>query len=144
MAGLFGGVSNSSGNNTGTSAKTILQYTAPANGGAKLTRFSVGLKGIDPAGQQGIFELVKGASSGTGTSVTVQKSHGHTGSIQGTAKEEFSAEPTGGTVLYRDTIHPQGKVNIPRDIILNPGETLGIRVTMPASVGYGATMNVEE
>jgi len=144
MAGLFGSLNASDGINTGTGAKTKLQYTAPANTGAKVTRFWLHGKGTDPAAAQGMFEIVKGATGGTGSTVNPAKSHGHTGSMQGTGKEDFSVEPTGGTVVYRDGMHPQGNKNIPRDFILNPGETLAIRTTMPASVGMEFGFNVEE
>jgi len=143
MAGLRGrAVANS--NTTTTSAKTMLQIAAPSTAGVRVDRCSISFDGTNPAGPKVKVELVKGATSGTGSSLTPAKVDGHTGSLTATAKENFSGEPSGGTVIFSEWVHPQSGYTAPEPIQLNPSETLGIRVTTATAVNAVSRMNFEE
>lgn len=144
MAGLEATAVATSGNSTGSSgAKTILQISAPANQGVRVKRVSVSFEGTSPTAGKIKVEVLKGATGGTGTNLTTQKKHGHGGSVQTTAKENFSGEPTGGTVLFTESVHPQGGYTAPEEFLI-VNETLGIRVTAPAAVNYNARIVFEE
>ncbi len=135
---------NSSLISTTTSVRTMLQYTAPTNTGAKISRMDFQPSGTDPAGAKGLIEIVKGATGGSGTTKNPVKNSGHTGSVQGTGKEDFSSEPTGGTVIHSQLLHPQDRFTYQVPTILNPGETLGIRVTFATSYPSRSSMVGEE
>ena len=144
MAGLEATAVATSGNSTGTSAKTILQIIAPANQGVRVKRLSVSFEGVSPTAGKIKVEVLKGATGGTATNLTVQKKHGHGGSVQTTAKENFTAEPGGSPViLFTESVHPQGGYTAPEEFLI-VNETLGIRVTAPAGVNYNARIVFEE
>jgi len=145
MAGLFCSLKSSVISVTATTAKTVAQLIAPAGAGAKVTRFHLDPSGASPTAAKGRWELVKGATGGSGSaSLSPVKSHGHTGSVVATGKEGFTGEPSGGTVIDSGLVHEQGSINIPREIVLNPGETLGLRVTMANSISVVGGFNYEE
>ena len=129
---------------TGTTAKTVLGYTAPASAGATVKRFGIQFKGTTPTDAPILVEALRGATSGTGTSVTPAKVSGHTGSAQGTAKENYSAEPSGGTVVARHLVHPQSGFVLPTEIQLNPAEQFTLRVTAGVSVSCVPSFDIEE
>lgn len=143
MSGLKGrAVANS--NSTTTSARTMLQIAAPSGAGVLVERASISFDGTTPTQAKVKVELVKGATGGTGTSLTTVKVEGHTGSLGTTAKENFSSEPTGGTVIFSEWVHPQSGYTAPEPIQLNPSETLGIRTTTATSVNAVSRMNFQE
>lgn len=136
---------NSSSVGTGSATtKTILQITAPASTGIRVTRASISFDGTSPTAGKALVELVKGATSGTGTNLTPLKVHGHTGSVQSTAKENFSGEPSGGSVAFSELVHTQSGYTAPEEIVLNPGETLAFRTNVPAAVNARARFRWEE
>ena len=145
MAGLIcAAVSSSIGTGSATT-KTLLQITAPANTGIRVTRVSVSFDGTSPTAGKAYCELVRGATSGTGTSLTPVKLHGHTGSVQSTAKENFTSEPSGGSSAgLAELVHTQAGYTSPEDILLNPGETLSVRTNVPAAVNARVRMRWEE
>lgn len=132
MARLFGKLS-SAAVATGTTAKTIAQIKAPSTHGICVKNWGVSFDGTSPTEAKVKVELVKGATSGTGSTNNPVKTHGHTGSIAATGKDNFSGEPTGGTVVATHYVHPQGNYQINDEIVLNPDETLGIRTTTTSS-----------
>lgn len=136
-------VSSSVGTGSATT-KTILQITAPANTGLRVTRASISFDGTSPTAAKALVELVKGATGGTGTNLTTLKLQGHTGSVQATAKENFTVEPTGGSVAFTEQVHTQSGYTAPEEIILNPGETLAFRTNVAAAVNARARFRYEE
>ena len=137
----FYDVLNSQGIATGTVAKTILQMTAPAQG-AIVPVQSIAFDGTASADGKILVELVRGTSAGTGTAVTpAARGSNNLASVPApTGKENFSAEPTGGTVIHRDYAAPYGNYVFPvGEVVLAPSEQLNIRVTSPA--GHNATGN---
>jgi len=126
-------------------AKTLWQATAPANFGLEVDPPAVGFDGTSTTAAKATIDVVKGATGGTGSSLTPTRVSGVTGAVQGTTKENFSAEPTGGATVYSEKWHTQGNWRYPRGkITLDPGETLAIRVTVPAAVPCSVSGDWEE
>lgn len=111
------------------SAKTLIRVAAPSTHGIVVSRLDYTFNGTDAAAAKVLVEFVKGSTSGTATSLTPAKRHGHTGSVAATAQHSFSGEPTGGTVMRHYYVSPAGGSITPDEFVLNPNETLGIRVT---------------
>ena len=143
MSGLRA-VAASNAMNTGTSAKTILQISAPAGAGLRVNKWGVHFGGISPTANKIDVEIITGATGGTATTLTPRKRDGHAGSVTMTAKEDFTAEPSGGTVVDSKLIHPQSGLEQPSDLIVPPGETWAIRVTANASVECRAFAETDE
>lgn len=144
MSGLKATAVSSAVGTGAATTKTILQITAPANQGLEVLRSSISFNGTSPTAGKALVEIVKGTTGGTGTNLPPAKLHGHTGSVQATAKENFTAEPTGGTVIFTEQVHPQSGYTAPELIILNPGETLAFRTNVPAAVDARARFQWEE
>lgn len=146
MAGLFCSLkTNGAISVTATTAKTIIQLVAPSGAGVRVTRFHLDPSGASPTATKGTWELVKSATGGSGNSSRAPvKSHGHTGSVTATGQQGYTSDPSGGTVIDSGLVHEQGSINIPREILLNPSETLGLRVTMANSISVAGGFNFEE
>ncbi len=144
MAGLIGHVKTSAAIASGAgSTKTILRITAPSTHGVRVTRASVSFDGTSPTAGKALVTLIKGATGGTGSSVTPEKIHGHTGSLGVTAKENFS-DGSGGVGVFEELIHTQQGYTAPEEILLNPSETLEFQTNIPASTGVRARFRWEE
>lgn len=143
MSGLRA-VAASNANNTGTATKTLVLVSAPANTGLKITKWGCHFGGISPTAGKIDVETLLAASGGTGTTLTPRKRDGHSGSVQSTSKEDYSAEPSGGTVIDSKLIHPQSGIEQPMDLIIPPGGSFSIRVTAAASVESRAFVEFEE
>lgn len=126
-------------------AKTVWQIKADAGTGIAVMPPRVAFDGTSTTAAKAVVEIVKGATGGTGSSNTPVRTRGTTGSLTATVKENFSAEPTGGNTIWSEKVHTQSAWQYPRgEILLDPGETLGIRVTIPAAVPVNACAEHEE
>lgn len=137
--------SSSVGTGTATT-KTILLIKAPANTGIRIRSWEISFDGTSPTAGKALVQLVKNTTSGTGTGTTLTpvKLAGHTGSVQATAKENYSAEPSGGTVIRSVLVHTQMSYASPEDLVLNPGEELSLVTNVPAAVNARSSMRWEE
>jgi hypothetical protein len=145
MAGTKGTLTTSSAISTGTTTKTILQHTSPASVATVVKRASISFDGNSPTANKILVQLVRSATGGTGTSrnpVKVNASDSET--IQSTGKENFSVEPSGGTVVFEELVHPQGGYTAPEEIKVKAGETLGFVVLAPAAVNCRARFLFDE
>lgn len=144
MAGLKGRI-GANAVATGTSTKTLLELSAPAGAGVRVKSFTCSFDGTSPTEAKPRVELLKGGTTGTGTSATPAKVSGHTGSITATGKSDNTVEPSGGTVIFRSRVHPQGGfIDFPVDILLNPGEMLALRTTATVSRNADVGFEFEE
>jgi len=126
-------------------AKTILQITAPAGHGIAVAPPAVAFDGTSTTAAKATIDVIKGATGGTGSALTPVRVKGATGAVTASAKESFSAEPTGGSTIHSEKWHTQGNWRYPGgEIVLDPGETLAIRVTIPATVPVSANAEHEE
>lgn len=149
MAGLK--VKLSSGEvTTGTLAnRTVLQYAAEANAGAKVNGLDITFTGTSATAGRILTQVVKGqtAGSGTGTTQNPTKISGHAGSVRGAGKKNFTAEPSGGTVIWSQQLPPNygGIIPLREPVQLDPGETLSIVVYNPGTaVNCNSNMDIEE
>lgn len=127
-----------------TNRKTLLQYTAPASSGGRVKRAGISFDGTSPtAGKIEVF-LGKGISGGTATTRNPQKVSGHTGSVQGSGKEDYSSEPTGNVDIKSVMVHPQSGYDCNLDVVLNPGETFFVACKAPSAVNAWTWFEIEE
>jgi hypothetical protein len=123
--------------------KTILQVTAPAATPLAVPRIIVTGDGTSATAAKMRVDVVRGATGGTGSNVTVPETNSNNpASTTGpTAKENFSVEPAGGTVIHSEPLAPYGSFPLTLgEVLLAPGETLGIRVNAGAAVNIAVNM----
>lgn len=149
MAGTRTVALTNAGINTGTIPKTILQIAASANIALFATKVHVSFDGTVANAAKVLVEVVRSATGGTGTSLTsadaprnVNASESET--PQYTAKQEFTAEPTGGKVIARRWVHPQADYTFNLPCKVKAGETLGVRCTTTSAVNCHASIECEE
>jgi hypothetical protein len=130
--------------------KTILQIVAAANHRVKVLGFEIGFKGISPTEVPVLVQACVQTTAGTMTAATPVKLNDDDGeTLQTTAQHTATVEPTTGNVKWAVPIHPQTHRSVVfppgRELIINGGDKLGIRVTSPAQSGtVNITAIVEE
>ncbi len=135
---------------TGTVAKTMQMITAPANHAVLVERIEVGFDGTSTTGPQVLVEVVKGAitgGSGSSTANPVKRDAAQDETVQTTGVTGYTSEPTGGTTLYRQYVHPQGKHIFVLDRArgrIKGGESLAVRCTVGTAVNYAGTIDATE
>lgn len=149
MAGLGVNVGNSATIACGTSRKTLLMVTAPADQALRLKRVEVTFDGTSPTGQKPLVQLVRGVSGGSSyTSRTPQKNaNTNLATVRATAQENPSVESTGGTEIRRALPHPQGGVVwsfVGDQGIVAAADNVAVLVTSPAAIGGTANIEWEE
>ncbi len=131
-------------------AETVLQLVAAANHRALVVEWDISFNGQVTTDEPVVVELLRQTSAGTSSSLTINKENeADDETIQTTALQDFSAEPTGTTVIRRYYVHPQrgyawaagGDV---KPIPIIGGSRLGWRVTAPAAVDCAITAVFEE
>lgn len=135
---------------TGTSAKTILQIVAPTNQRLLVRRATISFKGTVNSNAPVKVDILRQTTAGTSSAATVvKKNDADDETLQTTARETFTVEPTAGDVLTTSFIHPQGgaldimfpdKLPIP----VKGGGRLGLRVTADNDVQCVASFEGEE
>lgn len=138
---------------TAATAKTILNLITAANSLTRITALSVSFDGVTATAVPALVELCYStqASTGTiGTAPTITQVRGATRTVQATAAQGYSAEPTVLTPWMRWLVpvfngllmvqFPLGRE--PEQIVT--ADALGIRVTAPAAVNVSAFLEFEE
>ena len=149
MAGIRA-IAQTSEVSTGTAAKTLLQIAAAANHRVLVVELSVSFDGTDSAGAPILVEILRQTDAGTMSSLTpVKVDADGDETLQTTAQENATAEPTAGDVIMREQVHPQGggwtwQAPFGRELVLTGGERLGVRVTAAAAVNAVARVVFEE
>jgi len=126
---------------------------APANQGIRINRIGVSFKGISNTQAPFLVELVRQTSAGTMTAYgalgPIKRDSGISSSLQTTgAHSATSTEPTTGDLLASEYVHPQTGVekflSLQHDVVVAPGERIGLRVTADSSVDSSWTVDFEE
>ena len=130
-------------------AKTILQLNAPANQRLKLQRVGVFFDGASTTAVPVLVRLVIATTAGTNTSLTLNKLvSADSETIQTTAGENATVEPTKTTLLDQWLVHPQMGVDITyafgQEKIIVVGSRVAIECTAPATVNVRAKIDFEE
>ena len=146
MAGTKGTLTTSAAISTGSGAnKTILQHTSPASIATVVKRASISFDGNSPTANKILVQIVRSATSGTATGRNPSKVNASDSeTLQSTGKENFTVEPSGGTVVFEELVHPQGGYTAPEEIKVKSGETLGFVVNAPAAVNCRARFLYDE
>lgn len=135
---------------TGTAAKTMQRITAPANQAVVVERVEVGFDGTSTTGPQVLVEIVKGVitgGSGTTTANPVKRDAAQDETVQTTGVTGYTSEPSGGTVIYSQYVHPQGKHIVVLDRAMGRvkgGDSFAVRCTVGTAVNYAGNIFATE
>jgi hypothetical protein len=134
---------------TGTSAKTLLQLVAAANQRIKVVEWSISFTGTSNTATPIQVDLVRQTTAGTSSPLTLVKlNESDAETLQSTANQNATAEPTTGDNDITEEVHPQTgytwQAPFGREIIIKGGNRLGIRVTAGASVTAACRAMAEE
>ncbi len=129
-------------------AETVIQLVAPANHLLKLKGWSISFDGVVVTAEPIIVELYRQTSAGTSSALTPLKVNDSLAeTLQATARDKFTAEPTLGDLMDVFEVHPQqGWKEVDADYLymIAGGARLGIRATAPAAVNCKSWMKYEE
>lgn len=137
---------------TATVAKTILNVINAANSLIRITEFGVSFDGIAADAEPVLIELCKStqATAGTaGSSPSPVQVGGPTRTVQATAGEDYSAEPTALTAIRKWMVHPQTGIVVQFPLGREPeqittADGLCLRLTAPAIVNATGYIEFEE
>lgn len=129
--------------------KTVLQLNAPTNQRIKIQRVGVFFDGASTTAVPVLVRLIVATTAGTNTGLTLNKLvSSDSETIQTTAGENASAEPTKTTLLDQWLVHPQMGVDITyafgQEKIIVGGGRVALDCNAPASVNVRAKIDFEE
>ncbi len=119
--------------------ETILQVVAAANHQVTVLGWGVSFAGTGVTDEPLQAELLRQGSAGTSSVLTLVKWNDSDGdTIDASALQDFSAEPSGPVTLHPERVHPQAGFEIwfpeGREPIIGAGDRMGIRVITPTGV----------
>jgi len=127
----------------GTNAKTLLQYTAPTGVQAKLVGYGISFTGTNSAATRAQHRLRIGATGGTGTTIDSRIATLEGGGTSvGSAKDNFSGEPTGGKEVRNTMMCPNGPFQAACSMVIAGGATVSLEV-IAGSMNARAWFEVE-
>jgi hypothetical protein len=133
---------------TGTAVKTLIQLVPAANHAICLREISVSFHGVNNTQEPITVELLRQTGSGTSSALTLVKGDDAVSdTLDTTALQTFSAEPTAGDVLGVWAVHPQTGIVIPfgdGEIMAKAASPIALRVTSANDVNADAAMRFEE
>lgn len=138
-----------SGISTGTSIKTLLQIVAASNHKVLIDEISISFAGTSNTAAPILVQIARNTDAGTMTSLTLVKDPDDWDeTIQTTAQHTATVEPTQGTVIMEEYVHPQTgytwQAPFGKQIAIGGGDRLGIAVTAGASVSAAVRVCGEE
>lgn len=127
----------SGGSLAAAASRTMVLVQAGTGRVVRLKGLKLGADGNNSADKNLSVEVIRAASDGTGTSVTVRCAEGPvTVTPVTTAKENYTVEPGTVTVIDRQKCAPSGGINDPlmdgRELVSAVGGLIGIRISNPA------------
>jgi len=134
---------------TATTQKTMVQIIAPANQRLLVHEISISFDGTSNTAEPIRVQVVRQTSAGTATTLTLVKwNDDDTETIQTTATNNATVEPTSTDVVMQEQVHPQGGFNwqaqYGKAIVVPGGGRLAIAVKSGAVVNGAVRMLVEE
>jgi hypothetical protein len=139
MARAFYTATTTDGHATGIStAKTQLRITAPPAAPMCITKNpTISADGTSATDGPIKIAVYRGRSDGTGTNITVRDrdEHNPASTTAPSGKENFSANSSGGTLVFSDFVEPYRKgFPIPlAGLVLEPGESLDFETNSPTA-----------
>lgn len=134
---------------TAATAKTALQLVAASNHRVKILRWGVFFDGVSGTEAPVEVILVRQTTAGTMTANTPKKIDDSLAeTLQTTAQDNASAEPTATDVVDVIECHPQSGFEIiyplGQEVIVGGGDRVGIKCTAPSAVNVRAKIVFEE
>ena len=129
--------------------ETLIQLVAGANHSIKILGWGVFFDGISATAEPVQVELLRQTTAGTSSALTLVKLNDSNGdTLDTTALQDFTAEPTASDILDMVEVHPQAgyeiKYPLGQEPICGAGDRIGIRATAPAIVNARAKIFFEE
>lgn len=146
----FGGIaSNAEQAVAAATVETIIQIVAPTNHRVAIKGWGVFFDGVSVTAEPVLVELVRQSTAGTSSAnIPVKKDDSIAETLQTTARDAFTAEPTTGDILKRREVHPQQGwyeyFQLGDEVICGGADRIGIRVTAPAAVNAIGEIDFEE
>lgn len=134
---------------TGTALKTLAQLIAASNHAIRVNSIEVSFQGTSNTDAPIKVSVARQSTAGTMSALTPKKDPDDSDeTLQATAQENASAEPTTGDEIDGRYVHPQtgaaATYRYDHPIKIGGGDRLGIRVTAGVSVNAIVTMHCEE
>lgn len=129
--------------------KTVIQLNCPAQQRIKIQRVGFFFDGASTTAVPVLVRLIIATTAGTNTALTLNKKvSSDTETIQTTAGENASAEPTKTTLLDQWLVHPQMGLDLTyafgQEHIIVGGGRVALDCTAPANVNVRAKVDFEE
>jgi hypothetical protein len=133
----------------GAAVKTVIQLNAPAQQRIKIQRIGLFFDGASTTAVPVVCRLIIATTAGTNTALTLNKIvSSDTETIQTTAGENASAEPTKTTLLDQWLIHPQMGLDLTyafgQEKVIVGGGRVALDCNAPANVNVRAKIDFEE
>lgn len=130
-------------------AKTVIQLNAPTNQRIKIQRVGFFFDGASTTAVPVAVRLVIATTAGTNTALTLNKLvSSDSETIQTTAGENATVEPTKTTLLDSWLVHPQMGLDLTyafgQEKIIVGGSRAALEITAPAVVNVRAKIDFEE
>lgn len=129
--------------------KTAIQLNAPAQQRLKIQRVGIFFDGASPTAVPVVVRLIVATTAGTNTALTLNKLvSSDSETIQTTAGENASAEPTKTTLLDQWLVHPQMGLDLTyafgQEKIIVGGGRVALDCNAPAVVNVRCKIDFEE
>lgn len=129
--------------------ETVIQLVAPANQRVVVKGFGIFFDGQTVGNEPVYIEIARQTTAGTASALTPAARDGSISeTIQTSAQQDFTGEPTKGNVLESYNIHPQSGYGayypFESPIIIEGGGRLGLIATAPDAVNCTAWFVFEE
>lgn len=149
MADFIGILQTSEVALAGSTAKTVLQLTAPTNTRLKLLRWKVSFDGVSPTAEPAQVRLLRQTTAGTMSSLNpVKGDNTLSDTLRSTGQTNATAEPTAGDVLDAIEVHPQSgfaeTFAYGQEPRIGGGGRIGVEVTSPSVVNVRCVFVFEE
>lgn len=130
-------------------AETVIQLIAPSNHRIKLLAWGIYFDGTSVTAEPVQVTIARQSTAGTASSLTpVKRDDSLAETLQTTAQQDFTVEPTTGDVLEAREVHPQAGFEVwyplGQEIVIGGGDRVGLIATAPATVNCRAWMLFEE
>jgi hypothetical protein len=129
--------------------KTLVQLVTPADHIVAVTGYGIGGRGVSNTQAPGLIELVRQSDAGTSSAlVPTKKQVSRAETLQTTARNLITVEPTTGDTVRSHTLHPQTDLEIRdgfgNEVEVEGGSRLGMRATFADAQTIDAYMDFEE
>lgn len=114
--------------------ETLIQLLTVANHRAALTGYGLGSRGTSNTEAPGTINILRQTSAGTAGVLTLNKTQDTISeTLLTTGRSVFTVEPTPGSILYSNSLHPQASFDIKdafgREFIIGGAGRMGIRAS---------------